>query len=138
MKPFPLAGLMRLRNIELDSATGRLAGANRSLGDSRERRKLASSGLGAGETQPTDADSLMAIAASRAAARSELDGLLALEAEAEREAEQAREGYRQAKMRTVPLEKMAGRHRISEVAASLKAEQNALDETAGLRRAAPR
>lgn len=130
MAQFPLAGLLRLRGIELDTAQGRLAGANRRALENRDRRARSVSSLGAGEEHPANGAALLAIAAARSAARSELAVLDALIAAGDAEQEAAREQYREAKMRTVPLEKMAARHRLEQAALELKAEQSALDESA--------
>lgn len=135
MSKFPLAGLLRLRGIELDTAQGRLAGANQRAGVNRERRVRAMSDLMGGERTPSDSVSLMAVAAARAAASSQLTELDALIAAGEAEIEAAQTGYREAKMRTVPLEKMAERHRQAQTATELKAEQSALDEVATRRTA---
>ena len=130
MAQFPLAGLLRLRGIELDAASGRLAGANRKVQESRERRARSVSSLGACDAHPADGPALLAIAAARSAARSQLAALdeLITAADAEQQAAQAQ--YRDAKMRTVPLEKMAARHQAEQAAEDLRAEQSALDESA--------
>lgn len=135
MSKFPLAGLLRLRGIELDTAQGRLAGANQRAGVNRERRARAMNDLAGGERIPSDSVSLMAVAAARASARSQLTELDALIAADEVELNAAQAGYREAKMRTVPLEKMAERHRQAQTTAELKAEQGALDEAASRRTA---
>ena len=137
MAHFPLAGLLRLRGIELDAAQGRLAGANRRAQESRDRRVRSVSGLGAVDAHPADGTALLAIAAARSAARSELAALDALIAADDAEQRAAQAQYREAKMRTVPLEKMADRHRAQQAAADLKSEQSALDESA-VRRAVAR
>ena len=136
MAQFPLAGLLRLRGIELDAASGRLAGANRKVQESRERRARSVSSLGACDAHPADGPALLAIAAARSAARSQLAALDALITTADAEQQAAQAQYRDAKMRTVPLEKMAARHRLEQAAAELKAEQSALDESATRRAAA--
>ena len=130
MAQFPLAGLLRLRGIELDAASGRLAGANRRVQESRERRARSVSSLGACDTHPADGPALLAIAAARSAARSQLAALDALITTADADQQAAQAQYRAAKMRTVPLEKMAARHQLEQTAAELKAEQSALDESA--------
>ncbi len=134
MAQFPLAGLLRLRGIELDAASGRLAGANRRVQESRERRARSVSSLSACDAHPADGAALLAIAAARSAARSQLAALDALITTADAEQQAAQAQYRAAKMRTVPLEKMAARHQVEQTAAELKAEQSALDESA-IRRA---
>lgn len=130
MAQFPLAGLLRLRGIELDAASGRLAGANRRVQESRERRARSVSSLSACDAHPADGPALLAIAAARSAARSQLAALDALITTADAEQQAAQAQYRAAKMRTVPLEKMAARHQLEQTAAELKAEQSALDESA--------
>lgn len=133
MKSFPLAGLLRLRNMELDTAAGTLAATNRRAGEARDRRSRALAGLAASETMPADPGSLMAIVAARTALQTELQALTQLEDMAQQDAAAAREAYRAAKMRSVPLEKMEARHQADETAAELKLEQDALDEIAVLR-----
>ena len=135
MANFPLAGLLRLRGIELDAAQGRLAGANRRTMENKEHRSRVMAGLGTGESRPSDPVTLMAVAAARSSARADLAALDALIASDEQELVAAQAGFREAKMRTVPLEKMAERHRQESIAAELKSEQDALDETASQRAA---
>lgn len=135
MANFPLAGLLRLRGIELDAAQGRLAGANRRTIENREHRSRIMAGLGTGQTRPSDPATLMAVAAARSSARADLAALDALIASSEQEQAEAQAQFREAKMRTVPLEKMAERHRGEAIAAELKAEQDALDEAASQRAA---
>ena len=133
MKAFPLAGLLRLRNTELDSAAGALAASNRRALEAKQRRSRAFADLGGSESMPSTGEALMAVAAARAALRSELHALTMLEQAAADDAETMQAAYREAKKRTVPLEKMQARHQANETAADLKAEQDALDETAVIR-----
>lgn len=135
MAHFPLAGLLRLRGIELDTAQGRLAGANRRSIENREHRARVMAGLGGSESRPSDALTLMAVAAARSSARADLEALDALIASDDQELAAAQDAFREAKKRTVPLEKMAERHRQESIAAELKSEQDALDETASQRAA---
>lgn len=127
---FSLAGLLRLRGIQQDQAAGVLAAANREVTDVEKRVSSTAERLAGSGSTPGTPESLMAIVAARASARSmflELDGL---RAQAVARADTARGEYAKAKSATAALEKLADRHRVQSAAEELRTEQNALDEIA--------
>ncbi|KNC20021.1 hypothetical protein AC792_02930 [Arthrobacter sp. RIT-PI-e] len=129
-RSFPLAGLLRLRQLREDEAAGALSAANERLRSSRSHAETVTEALGATELNPSEVASLYAVAAARASARSVLADLHALEAHLQQEQDRAQERYRAARAETLALEKLEDRHRQGEAAAELDAEQRALDELA--------
>lgn len=129
-RQFPLAGLLRLRQLQQDqAATGMARAASRSE-ELRSRRTAARNELGGSAETAVSAASLMAIAAARASSQSMLADLDALDAAAEADLEEARAEYTQARRMAVGLEKLELRHVAELAAADLHAEQGALDEIA--------
>ena len=63
-RDFPLAGLLRLRRLQQDSAAGSLAAANAKLRQSEQARTEAYDSLAASPLEAADAATLHAIAAS--------------------------------------------------------------------------
>ncbi|WP_105032601.1 flagellar FliJ family protein [Arthrobacter ruber] len=129
-RQFPLAGLLRLRQLREDEAAGSLAAANERLRASRTRTEGVSGALGGTDLDPAGAASLHAVAAARASARSMLADLQALEARLLTEQEHAQTTYRGARAATMGLEKLEARHSEVEATALLGAEQLVLDEIA--------
>jgi flagellar protein FliJ len=129
-RTFPLAGLLRLRQIEKDHAASDLAAANAFRREAGERQARAMAALHAVPAEATDASTLFALAAARASSRSMLADLAVLGARAEAEAAQAQEAFTDAKKRAVGLEKLEARHRDGVAAGDLHAEQANVDEIA--------
>ena len=129
-RTFPLAGLLRLRQLREDEAAGSLATANERLRSSQSHTETVSEALGGTDLSPAASASLYAVAAARASARSVLADLHALEAHLQQEQDRAQERFRVARAETLALEKLEDRHRQSEAAAALEAEQRVLDELA--------
>jgi flagellar FliJ protein len=129
-RQFPLAGLLRLRQLREDEAAGSLAAANERLRASRTRTDGVSDALDGTDLNPAESASLYAVAAARASARSTLADLHALEAQLQADQERAQDHYRAARAATVGLEKLETRHRDTEATALLGAEQRVLDEIA--------
>ncbi|MFC3298268.1 flagellar export protein FliJ [Arthrobacter agilis] len=129
-RQFPLAGLLRLRQLREDEAAGSLAAANERLRTSRDRVGVVSDALVSTDISPAGSASLYAVAAARAAARSALADLHALESQLTLEQGHAQDRYRAARAATVGLEKLEGRHQDAEATALLGAEQRVLDELA--------
>jgi flagellar FliJ protein len=127
---FPLAGLLRLRQLREDEAAGSLATANDRLRASRSHTETVADALEGTDLHPSASSSLYAVAAARASARSVLADLHALEAHLQGEQDRAQERYRAARAATLGLEKLEDRHRQNGVAADLEAEQRVLDELA--------
>ena len=125
---FSLAGLLRLRGIQQDQAAGVLAAANREVTAVDRRRSQTADQLAASSSSADSRETLLAIVAARASARSmflELDGI---GAQAAARAETARHEFTKAKSDTAALDKLAERHRVQSTAEELRTEQNALDE----------
>ncbi|EMY34101.1 flagellar export protein FliJ [Arthrobacter crystallopoietes BAB-32] len=133
-RTFPLAGLLRLRHLQQDSAAGLLASANNRLASTETKRDRAAAELEASTAEATDAATLAAIAASRAASRSLLHDLDALRQQQRRDAERAQAAFNAARAQSIALEKLEARHAASEAFTFLKAEQGALDEMASVAR----
>lgn len=129
-RAFPLAGLLRLRQIEKEHAASDLAAANAFRRAAADRQARAIAALHAVPAEATDASTLLALAAARASGRSMLADLTVLAAQADAEAERAREAFTEAKKQAVGLEKLEARHRAQVVATELGAEQAAIDEHA--------
>ncbi|MFF1572694.1 hypothetical protein ACFVWR_08110 [Leifsonia sp. NPDC058292] len=129
-RAFPLAGLLRLRQIEKDHAASDLAAANAFRRDADDRQVRAIAALHNVSVEATDAASLFALAAARASSRSMLADLAALTDRAEREAAEAQAAFGDAKARAVGLEKLETRHNDGVAAHDLSTEQAAIDEVA--------
>jgi flagellar FliJ protein len=129
-RPFPLAGLLRLRHLEEDQAAGELASANARVRESSARRELARTALGGTPTGPTSIESLYAVAAARASTRGMLADLDALGKRHEAAQDDAQTQFDAAKAQSMRLEKLARRHQDSVVAEDLRDEQIILDEIA--------
>lgn len=127
---FPLAGLLRLRQLNQDQAAGKLATANARLAQTRENRDRAASALEGTGSDVGDSISLYAVAAARASARSMLSDLEALDALHRQEQDSAQTEYREARAKTVGLEKLENRHATAAEAEAISAEQKVLDELA--------
>ncbi|CAM5432959.1 hypothetical protein [Leifsonia shinshuensis] len=129
-RTFPLAGLLRLRQIEKDHAASDLAAANALRRDVQDRQVRAIAALHAVPAEATDAGTMFALAAARASSRSMLADLAVLTERAEAEAAEAQQAFTEAKKRAVGLEKLEARHHAEVVAGELGAEQAAIDEIA--------
>ncbi|WP_314149914.1 flagellar FliJ family protein [uncultured Leifsonia sp.] len=129
-RAFPLAGLLRLRQIEKEHAASDLAAANALRRTAQDRQASAIAALHAVPVEATDSSTLFALAAARASTRSMLTDLSALTEQAEAQAATAQAAFTEAKKRAVGLEKLENRHRAEVVAGELGAEQAAIDEIA--------
>ncbi len=127
---FPLAGLLRLRQLREDEAAGSLAAANERLRASRTRAGGVTEALDGTDISPAGSASLYAVAAARSSARSMLADLNALEAQLQHQQDAAQDQYRAARAATVGLEKLEERHRDTQATALIGAEQRVLDELA--------
>ncbi|KHL02415.1 hypothetical protein [Sinomonas humi] len=127
-RPFPLAGLLRLRRIEQDQAAARFGAVNAQL---RAVGAQQASAQADAQEIPSEVDSsaaLLAVAAARAASASLLADLDALVSMTEAEHGQAQRDLAAARGRTVGLEKLEARHDALAVAGELAAEQGVLDD----------
>ena len=127
---FPLAGLLRLRQIQQDQAASDLAAARRRANESAARERRAQSALSGIATDVGDSSVLYAIAAARASSRSMLAELQEIERADRENAEAANESFTTARARSVGLEKLERRHVEGVEHAELRAEQGVLDEIA--------
>lgn len=127
---FPLAGLLRLRRLQQDTAASSLAAVNRRLIETGVRQERARTALGGVPSDPTSTQALYALAASRASMRSMLADLDGIRAEQQQDADTALTAYTQARRRSVSLEKLEQRHDVTVAADERAAEQSAIDEIA--------
>ncbi|MFW0771133.1 flagellar FliJ family protein [Arthrobacter koreensis] len=130
-RDFPLAGLLRLRRLQQDSAAGTLAAANADLRRAAEARIEAYGSLAATPLEAADAATLNAIAAARASSRSMLADLLASEQLKDAAVNTAQAEFQAARARSVGLEKLQAKHSDAVAVEDLRTEQNVLDELAG-------
>ncbi|GAA1412319.1 MULTISPECIES: flagellar export protein FliJ [Oerskovia] len=127
---FRLAGVLRLRRLEEDTAKARLASAHADLAQTVEEAGGLSAYLESSPDRATTGASLAAIAASRAATSAMF---AALEAEARRksaEVDAAFSGLQGARTARLGLEKLEDRHDQDVARAEGRAEQVTLDEVA--------
>jgi flagellar FliJ protein len=131
---FPLAGLLRLRQLQQDSAASDLAAANGRVRDNSVVQARARRTLGASSSQPVDIDAMRAIAAARSSSSSMLSDLGAMATQHRRSAEEAQSEYHAARAKTVGLGKLEEKHSALTAAGDLRSEQLALDEIASVLR----
>lgn len=127
---FPLAGLLRLRQLQQDQAASDLAAANARLRESSVRRDRARSALGATSADATSVEALYALAAARASTRSMLADLDALGRHHESDVQQAQAAFDAARANAVSLEKLEARHTDEVSRAEQHDEQVVIDEIA--------
>jgi flagellar protein FliJ len=127
---FPLAGLLRLRQIQEEQAASDLAVANARAREISSRQSRTRETLGASSAEPTSATVLYAVAAARASSRSMLAELDAIDCEHRPVLDQASESFAEARARSIGLEKLAGRHHRKQTEEDLRLEQAAIDEMA--------
>lgn len=130
-RQFPLAGLLRLRQLQEDQARAEYGAANRRIGELADRRTAVLEGDTHAGAEPDSAVALRAIAAARAAQTGMLADLRALAVLAEGERDAAQAGFAAARARTLGLEKLQDRHAAAVQAEDLAAEQGVLDDLAG-------
>src|SRR5690606_2272893 len=107
---FPLAGLLRLRQVQEERAASDLAAANVRARELRARQARMRGALGETSTTPTSTTVLYAVAAARASSRSMLAELDALDSEHQPVLDEANEVFSEARARSIGLEKLAVRH----------------------------
>lgn len=135
LKPFSLAGLMRVRHAQQQKAMAELSEANRRIRDVAERRarteRVLTDAVGSKDVV-TDSATLTAVAAARASTRGMLAELDAVAAEHRAAADLAQQEYNATRARSIALEKLEARHAAAASAAELHEEQIALDEIASV------
>lgn len=127
---FPLAGLLRLRHLEQDSASGAVAAANAKIQANEERRARVRAELGGYPLAPEDSSAMAAIAAARASTRSMLAELDAVHELDLATLDTATTALTMARAKAVGLEKLEEKHAAAQRAEDLRVEQSALDELA--------
>lgn len=127
---FPLAGLLRLRQVQEEQAASDLATANARAREISSRQQQARRTLASSSTDTASPTVFYAVAAARASSRSMLAELDALDCDHQPTLVRATEDFAQARARSIGLEKLAGRHRDQVTAEELHAEQAAIDEMA--------
>lgn len=132
-RAFPLAGLLRLRHLQQDSAAGDLAAAHVLAQENDTRRMRARVALGGTPSAATSTEALHAMAAARASTRSMLADLDALGQDHRATVADAQSTFDAARAESRGLEKLEDRHAASVTAEGLHAEQTVLDEIAATR-----
>lgn len=127
---FPLAGLLRIRQVEKDLAAAELATARADAARTAHRRRAARSTLAAGPSQPNSAETVTAIAAARASTASMLADLDALETGQRQRVDEARAAHDDARGRELAIEKLGERFAVEQVVLEARTEQGVLDELA--------
>jgi len=133
-RPFPLAGLLRLRALAEDQAAAELALARREQSDARRRARESADLLG-GSALPTAAGHLawQAAVAGRAALGALLVERRTEAVVADAVAEDRATTWTDARQQVRALERLEERHDETERAEEARAEQRVLDEVAGRR-----
>lgn len=129
-RTFPLAGLLRLRQLQQDQAAGGLAAANARLRENDSSRNRARNALEDTGSSVSTAAALHAVAAARASSRSMLAELESIGDERRSEAARAQAEFNAARAQSVALEKLEGKHTEAVAGEELRAEQVVLDEIA--------
>ncbi|CAM3315129.1 hypothetical protein OCAE111667_03435 [Occultella aeris] len=128
---FRLAGLLRVRRLQQDQRAGDLARANRRHREDVRRTERLAGALAGSQVEVTDRATLVALVAARASARGLLVELRASQDRSAEDLETARAAHHDARAATTSLEKLEERHDAVVAFEELRAEQGALDETAG-------
>ena len=127
-RSFPLAGLLRLRQVQQDQAAIDLSAANARVVEGTARQRRARSALGATSSEATSASVLYAVAASRAALRSMLAEMQALDCDHRVSLDAANTAFTAARARSIGLEKLEIRFDDAVANGILVVEQATLDE----------
>ncbi|MCC2334154.1 flagellar export protein FliJ [Cellulomonas wangsupingiae] len=130
-RPFPLAGLLRVRAMAEDTAAAELAAARRGERSAQERAARTAEALG-GSRAPGEAD--LAAWQAAIAARIALSSLLTEDTAALRHAQDEVGGRQRdwtaARIRTRAVERLRDKHEVEVRAQDERAEQAVLDEVA--------
>jgi flagellar FliJ protein len=132
---FPLAGLLRVRGAQERVAAERLSRATADRVQTESAADDVRTSLAELGAQVGDAQTLLAMAAARAAGRSTLSDLQALTELRRVAEEEAKEAHIEARRELKGLERLESTHRAEEARADLSAEQSRLDEIAVARAA---
>ncbi len=129
-KPFSLAGLLRVREIQERAAAQRLSRAVIDAQHTEARDRALRAHLAGTGTEAVDVRSLAALAAARVSGRAMLADLTTLSDLQEQTVTEARTAHAEARRTLRGLERLAQGHADAVRAAELHAEQAELDEIA--------
>jgi len=130
---FPLAGLLRVRDAQERVAAEQLSRTTSARLEAEAAERGAVVSLSEISAQVDDAQTMLAMAAARAAGRSALSDLQTLAAMRRAEEAEANASHVEARRELKGLERLEGAHRIEILRAAQHAEQVALDEIAVVR-----
>ncbi|WP_159798816.1 flagellar FliJ family protein [Puerhibacterium puerhi] len=129
-RTFPLAGLLRVREVEEDRAAGELARAQRDRAAADERVEAVRAELQGQDPRPANDAAWQAMVAGRAALSALLSESIAARQAAEQQVRGREQDWTAARTRTRAVARLAERHAERVTAAERKAEQAGLDEIA--------
>jgi len=132
---FPLAGLLRVRELQERLAAERLSHATAERSEAEDARDRVSSSLAEIAVSVGDPRMLLAMAAARSAGSSALSDLQALTELRRAEEARAKSAHLEARRELKGLERLELAHRARTAKAQRDAEQSALDEIAVVRSA---
>ena len=132
---FPLAGLLRVRELQERLAAERLSHATAERAEAEDARDRVSSSLADIAVAVGDPRMLLAMAAARSAGSSALSDLQALSELRRQEEDRAKSAHVEARRELKGLERLELAHRTRTAKAQRDAEQTAIDEIAVVRSA---
>lgn len=130
---FPLAGLLRVRDAQERVAAEQLSRTTSARLQAEAAEQSAVVSLSEISAQVDDAQTMLAMAAARAAGRSALSDLQTLAEMRRAEEAEAKASHVEARRELKGLERLEGEHRVDSIRAEQHAEQVALDEIAVVR-----
>lgn len=130
---FPLAGLLRVRDAQERVAAEQLSRSTSARLQAEAEEQGAVVSLSEISAQVDDAQTMLAMAAARAAGRSALSDLQTLAELRRAEEAEAKASHVEARRELKGLERLEGAHRLESLRTTLHAEQVALDEIAVVR-----
>ncbi|WP_334152525.1 hypothetical protein [Microbacterium sp.] len=130
---FPLAGLLRVRDAQERVAAEQLSRTTSARLQAEAAEQSAVVSLSEISAQVDDAQTMLAMAAARAAGRSALSDLQTLAEMRRAEEAEAKASHVEARRELKGLERLEGAHRVDSIRAEQHAEQVALDEIAVVR-----
>ena len=130
---FPLAGLLRVRDAQERVAAEQLARTTSARLRAEAAEQGAVTSLSEISAQVDDAQTMLAMAAARAAGRSALSDLQTLAELRRAEEADAKAVHVEVRRELKGLERLEGTHRVEALRTDLRTEQVALDEIAVVR-----
>lgn len=125
---FPLAGLLRLRELQESKAAGELAAANNALRGGHTSIRKVQEAAGNTAQYPVDGATMLAVAASRASTSSMLVELTTLVDSLNENAIAAGQEHQRARSEVKALEKLSEKHSMELRIEDLGREQALLDD----------